>query len=201
MLGLAVITAETLGESLQRTVDFNRLFTNSLIAELIDEGETVCYQLVRRPGYAIHSPIAIEQNLMVVHRFLTWLAQTRLPLLDVNLDYPASRRDQEYLQMFFDVPQHFNQASNCLRFHKDGLNLPNRRQPTDLERFTQRAPADLFNPLKQTPSLYQQTRAWLELWSPMAKAAPASMSPLRTSACPNKPFGANSNRVARPIRS
>ena len=173
LMGYSVITADTIGESWHRAVRYLNLFENGFTSELQESGDYAEFRVRRRSKHAVKNSLIIEQQLMTLHRFHAWMANRRIPITRVSLDYPAPNHVDEYRFLFYSSPVTFNQPYNSITFDRSALNLPNTQSTTSLESFIKRAPLDLFIPLSNTPNLSSKIRVWLEEELKSSQRAPS----------------------------
>jgi len=159
----SAIHAETIDQAIQVFVEFYNLLELDFIHQLEYGQDYVKYQLSRRPSARIRNSYIIEYTLLVIHRTLCWMANTRIPLVKVDLDYPEPRYSDEYAYMFYGAPLAFNQASNALYFSRDRLTLQNVRNFSHLKAFLKQAPLTLLSQGIQADYLSSQLSRWLEI--------------------------------------
>ncbi|MGI9285512.1 MAG: AraC family transcriptional regulator ligand-binding domain-containing protein, partial [Pseudomonadales bacterium] len=84
----SAINADSVGQALVLLTEFGNIFDNGLSFSLRQHEDQTIYQLTRRPGSGIKNNYAIEHHLITIHRTLCWMANMRIPLPWVDLDYP-----------------------------------------------------------------------------------------------------------------
>jgi len=146
-MGLSAVHAQTIGRALQRSAEFYNLFENSLHYQLIVKGNQAEYVVTRRANQTIMNTLAIESALAVQHRFFGWLANERIVLNQVKLDYPAPEYASEYRYMFYGAPTLFDQDCNSLQFDKAYLDRPIVQNEAAVESYVRRGPMDIYLPL------------------------------------------------------
>ncbi len=158
----SVINAETLGEAMKIMSDFANIAAGSLIHELQQGGSQVSYTLTRRPRSHIRNSYALEYCMLSIHRTLSWLGNRRLPLLRVNLDYPAPEYRDEYRHVFYGAPVLFDQPQSALVFPASVAGVHNVRDMKQLKDFVKQAPLTLLSQTIKPDDLPGQLRAWVE---------------------------------------
>ena len=138
VLALSVVHTSTIGEALKRTIEFINLFENSLHYQLQASENQVELVLTRLPGQTVTNTYAIESVLTVHHRFLGWLANERIILNQVKLDYPAPEYKDEYRHMFYGAPILFNQHHISLQFDKSYMARPVVQNEASVECYVRR---------------------------------------------------------------
>lgn len=146
-MALSVVHAGTLGRALTRCVDFLNLFENSFHYQLNNHGATteVCVQ--RIPGHRILDNNAIDSLLAVIHRFMGWLANDRIILNQVKLDFAAPDYHSEYRYMFYGAPVLFRQTNSGLCFDSSYLDQPIVQTEASVESYVRRGTLDIYLPL------------------------------------------------------
>lgn len=104
---------------------------------------------------------------MIVHGVACWLAGRRIPILAVELRGPAPDYCDDY-QVMFSPNLRFERPRTRIIFAADCLDLPMRRTPQELQRFLNRAPANILVRYRDPDSLARQIRRWLHQQSPQA---------------------------------
>ena len=157
----AAIHAEDIGEAITLMMEFSNLFENSLQYSVVREKQLTICRLTRRPYSRIKNTYAIESILLTLHRTLCWFANARLPLLRVDLDYPAPAYQHEYRYLFYGSPVSFGQQYSALIFNDSDLRLKNVRDFGELKHFVNQSPITLLSQTVDPAQLSPQLRAWL----------------------------------------
>jgi AraC-like DNA-binding protein len=159
----SAIHAETIEQAIQVFVEFYNLMELDFVHKLHYGQDQVNYQICRRPDARICNSYIIEYTLLVIHRTLCWMANTRIPLLKVDLDYPKPDYSDEYAYVFYGAPLLFNQPSNALYFSKEILKLYIVRYFSNLLAFLKQAPLNLLSQGIQADYLSSHISRWLEI--------------------------------------
>ncbi|MGI9287276.1 MAG: AraC family transcriptional regulator ligand-binding domain-containing protein, partial [Pseudomonadales bacterium] len=158
----SAINADSIGQALGLLTEFGNIFDNGLSFSLRQHEDQTIYQLTRRPGSGIKNNYAIEHHLITIHRTLCWMANMRIPLPWVDLDYPAPHYQSEYRYLFYGSPVRFGQPNSALYFDQQIMNLPNVRSFEQLKTFLSKSPLTLLSQTTAPRELSTQVRIWLQ---------------------------------------
>ncbi len=147
MMALAAVHSKTLGQALQRCIDFFNLFANSCHYELVIKRRHAEVILTRIAGQRVLDDYAINCILAVLHRFTGWLGNDRIILNQVKLDFAAPEYLSEFQYMFYGAPTLFNQDQISINFDKHYLAHPVVQTEAGVESYTRRAPMDAYLPV------------------------------------------------------
>ena len=147
MMALTAVHTSTLGDALQRCVDFINLFENSFVYSIVQKRRQTELILERIPGHAVRDDHAISLLMSVLHRFLGWLANDRLMLNQVMLDYSPPEYKEEFQYIFYGAPVLYNQAVNSISFDRHYLDHPVVQTEASAHSYVRRAPMDIYLPL------------------------------------------------------
>jgi len=87
---------------------------------------------------------SLREFLMLLwHRFPSWLIGQKIPLTQIELDYPAPDHVAEY-RLMYPCPAQFNQPECAINFDSAWLQQPVVQTPASLHRYLQQAPRDWF---------------------------------------------------------
>ncbi len=158
----AMSQATNVREALHLASDFHNLLDNGLSCAVVDGPAGSAFVLTRRPRAIVRNHYALEQMLLSVHRTLCWLANARLPILRVDLDFPRPEYAAEYRYVFYGAPIHYQQSQCGFHLANSSLLLPNARTASDLKRLLERLPITLMTQTFEATDLPSQVRKWLE---------------------------------------
>ncbi len=102
---------------------------------------------------------------MIVHGVACWLAGRRIPILAVELRGPAPDYCDDY-RVMFSHNLRFERPRTRIIFAADCLDLPVRRTPQELQRFLNRAPANILVKYRDPDSLATRIRQHLRQQPP-----------------------------------
>lgn len=136
--------SQTLGQALKRYVQFYNLFGNSLHGTLETDAGRVDIRVTRDTNQPIRNNSIIEYSLLCMHRFISWLANERIVLMQIVLDYPPPSHSEELKQLFFNTPILFNQKFSGIQFDSRYLQHPIVQNQYSLREYQQHAPAGLY---------------------------------------------------------
>ncbi len=157
MMCQLVIHAKTLGQALELSEQFYRLFRDDwFIAIERDKHEARLVPLIPRELDPDH--FMTESMLMIWHGLASWLIDRRISLERVNFEYPRPEQAEEYDALFFAPLMQFNTSRTEITFAADYLDLPIRQDEASLEEFLKVAPAQLLVKFKNINSLTTRIR-------------------------------------------
>ena len=146
-MALSVVHCRTLGQALERILEFTNLFENSFHYSLTADRKQVVVTLHRIPEHQLSDNYAINSMLTVLHRFCGWLCNDRILLNQITLDFPSPDYLHEFKYMFYGAPVLFNQEQNAITFDRQYLDHPIVQTEASVENYVRRAPMDIFLPL------------------------------------------------------
>ena len=162
LLSQAVINCETVGQAYEKSIQYANLFENGFNHQLTLNDRLACHSMSRRSSGEVLNPYIIETTLMTYHRFHSWLAGERLPIVQVNLDYAPTDYMDEYRFLFFGSPVRFNQPANSLVYRADSLHWSVIQTSQTLKHYLSRSPYNLFETRESDQSLSVRARSLLE---------------------------------------
>jgi len=146
-MAYAMLHTETVHGALQRCVEFNRLFDNSLRYELRVDRSSVRLELHRVPGQEVLNSFAIEASLAFPHRLAGWLANERIILDQVEVDCGPPDYVAEYRGVFYGAPVLFGRTCSSIQFDRGYLDRPIVQTESSLDIYLGRVPLDTYMPL------------------------------------------------------
>ncbi len=158
LLGLLAVHTPTLGQALERIVQFTNLSENSLKYELRTSANQIEFIIARRASMRILNLLAIQFALTFTHRFIGWLTNERIILDQVRLDFAPPHYSWEFSHMFYGAPVLFRQNHNSIKFDKGYMERPIVQNEATLQSYVRRAPMDLFLPLDASGELTRKIR-------------------------------------------
>lgn len=133
----SVIHCTTLGHAMARYCRFYQMFEWGLQPRFEINGDEA--KFVIEHGNTDH-PIGeygFELIMFNLHRFSSWMVRRHLPLIAVNLEYPAPAHAQEYRHLFLGQAVFFNKPRTEIIFHRSLTELPLEQTEQSLHRFLQ----------------------------------------------------------------
>ncbi|BFM14428.1 AraC family transcriptional regulator [Maricurvus nonylphenolicus] len=134
MMGYACIHCPTLGQFLQRGLDFYHIVTDSLQLKLTVEDEIAHYALSHQGGASDPNNVMPISMLAIIHRLSSWIIGQNLKLHSVSFTHARPAHANEY-NLLFKAPIQFDQPENCLQFSTSYLEMPNTQTEQTLEEF------------------------------------------------------------------
>ena len=146
-MALSAVHAETIEQAFQRAITFNNLFENSRYLAMNTKVNQTEFSITRYADSSVLNNFATEFMLATHHRFIGWLANQRIILNQVKLDYPEPIHNSEYQFIFYGAPVLFDQKSISISFDSSYLKLNIVKTEAEVENYVRRAPMDLYLPV------------------------------------------------------
>ncbi|WP_255558454.1 AraC family transcriptional regulator [Zhongshania aquimaris] len=133
----SVIHCTTLGHVMARYCRFYQMFDWGLQLRFEINGDKA--KIVFERGNTDHpvSEYGFELVMFNFHRFCSWMVRRHLPLITVNLAYPAPAHAQEYRHLFLGQAVFFNKPRTEIIFHRSLTELAIEQNEQSLQRFLQ----------------------------------------------------------------
>lgn len=138
LLARASLSAPSLAVALKRWCRHHGLLTQAIELRLVTDGgrAEIALGLRRDPGPM--TELCVVSVLRNIHGLAAWLIDSRIPLLEARLPYPAPAHVAAYA-VLFDAPARFGAAEAAVAFDARYLGLPVRRDETAMTQLLQRA--------------------------------------------------------------
>lgn len=140
-LCLSLLDASRLDVAIHRMGRFLHLMLDEFRLETRREGMLCRVELVANPQGPAFSALARQLMLKFVHGLASWLIGQRIPLNEVEFDFPRSPHSGDYLYLF-PGPVRFNGLTTFMSFEARYLDMAIRQRKSDLKTFLLRAPED-----------------------------------------------------------
>ena len=140
----SVIHCATLGHVMARYCRFYQMFDWGLQLRFEINGDEA--KIVFERGNTNHpvSEYGFELVMFNFHRFCNWMVRRHLPLITVNLAYPAPAHAQEYRHLFLGQAVFFNKPRTEIIFHRSLTELAIEQNEQSLQAlFTASQPGDV----------------------------------------------------------
>lgn len=134
MMCYASIHCPTLGQVLQRGLDFYHIVSDSLKLEISTEDDITCYKLSVDSEENDPSHVMTISLLAIIHRLSSWLIGKNVNLHSVTFTHSRPEHANIY-NLLFKAPVQFDQLENCLRFSTSYMDMPNTQSEQNLEEF------------------------------------------------------------------
>ena len=144
VMGYGSISSDSIGESFYRVTEFYNILDDGFSSVFHNDGTTSVYCLNRLSAKSAKNTYIVEDLLMRVHRYHSWLAKRIIPITKVSLDYPAPTFAQEYRHLFYNAPIHFNQPSISIQFPSTVLQWQIKQTESTLVDYMQNYPTGFF---------------------------------------------------------
>lgn len=161
-LCLSAIHGRTVGEVLTLMEEFFTLLNGTLAVTTRHDNGTTKLILEIKPEAHIVNHFAFDNMFLVIHRTLCWMADCRIPLQCVELNYPAPQYAEEYRHLFFDAPVSFDQSENAITFDNTLLAIEVQRTKEDLPAFLRKTPLIFLTQTFTSEDHALRIRHWLE---------------------------------------
>ena len=161
MMCQLIIHAKTLGQALQRSSQFYKLFGDDWAVSL-ERDKHEARLIPQIPKRLDPDHFITESMLMIWHGLASWLIERRIPLERVHFNYSRPEHADEYDALFFAPVMQFDAPRTEITFAADYLDLPIRQDEKSLEEFLKAAPAQLLVKFKNSNSLTSRIRELLK---------------------------------------
>ncbi|MEH6584445.1 MAG: AraC family transcriptional regulator [Halioglobus sp.] len=161
MMCNASINSPTLGQFLQRCIEFNALVSDCVSLKLERDGEHAHYSVSAKPGSPDDDELIIMVLLGITHRLSNWaIGQTiALDAVDITRDRPNYAHEYNFL---FMSPIQFGQKLNRLRFAARYLDMPVIQKEQELEQFLSTPSIHLMTSHDSDRSLVSKIRTMIK---------------------------------------
>jgi AraC-like DNA-binding protein len=140
-LCLSLLDAPRLEVAMHRFGQFLHLILEEFRLESRRDGAVCRVELVPNPDGPALNVLGRELMLKLAHGVASWLVGQKIPLLEVECDFPRPPRASDYLYLF-PGPVQFGRERTSMSFDATYLDMTIRRHKADLKRFLARAPED-----------------------------------------------------------
>lgn len=160
MMGKLTVHEQTLGKALVQMQRFLGMVTRSFAVQLDTVGDRA------RLTFGLLNPeldkdhLFAELNLLMLHRYSSWLIAENIPLIEVEFSYPPPLQVKEYA-FLFPGKHRFNAAVNGFTFSRHYLDRGVVQNVGTLKSFMHRCPMELFSQPKTDFSLKSEVYALL----------------------------------------
>jgi len=151
---------KTLGEMLEKVVEFYNLITDEIHMQLDYTDTSVCLNIALRQPTLDSDHFLTEFLLVIWHRFPSWYIGEAIRLRETRFIHAAPEHRNE-LRIMFPGNVLFNQPGNGLLFDQQYLDKPLVRTNRELETFLANNPADIMTIPGEDNSLEAQIERML----------------------------------------
>lgn len=149
-------------DAMRHFVHAANLLDNGVIHQLEQRQQKLLYSLRLREGARMLNHYALESAVMTAHRFFCWLGNVRIPITQVELDYPAPPWASEYRFLFYGAPVRFNAAHTRITMQLDDPQTVVCKSVLELNDYIAAAPKDIFTPLSPSQTSHRARQAILQ---------------------------------------
>ncbi len=140
-LCLSLLDAPRLDVAMHRFGQFFHLILDDFTVKS-QRDESLCrIELIANEANRSQNALGQELMLKLVHGVASWLIGQKIPLVEVEFDFPRPSRETDYLYLF-PGPVHFACTQTCMSFDARYLDMAIRQHKSDLKKFLARAPED-----------------------------------------------------------
>lgn len=140
-LCLSLLDAPKLEIALHRFGQFFHLVLDDFRLQSQRKGALGYVQMVANPRGPAVSMLGRELMLKLVHGVASWLIAQKIPLAEVDFDFPRPPQANDHLYLF-PGPVRFGCETTRIGFDTAYLDMPIRQRKPDLKKFLSRAPED-----------------------------------------------------------
>lgn len=161
MMGKLTVHEPNLGKALLQMQRFLGLVTKSFVVNLeIRGGKAI---LTCDPAHPEMDPdhLFAEMNVMMLHRYSSWLIAENIPLIDVFFSYPPPPRQVKEYAYLFPGKHRFNASCMGFSFSSHFLACGVVQNTGTLKSFMRRCPVELFSHPKTDFSLTSEVHSLL----------------------------------------
>jgi len=134
---------DTVESLLKEICRFYNTAREDLILEVAEEGEQLVFSIALADDRFDIDHYLLEFMLVVMHRFICWLTDTRVRVDVADFAYPEPAHSQLYYLMF-SCEHRFKQPRNAFVFNRKYLTLPLVRHWPEVKEFLKHSPVDLM---------------------------------------------------------
>jgi AraC-like DNA-binding protein len=165
MLCHAVLSCNTLGQALDRSLRFYALILDDIWGTCVRDGKEARIVLHDRAGTTGPRIFAHELLLMLLYGVSCWLVGRRIPILRTEFGYAEPQHSEEYRLMYCANLQ-FDRPNTAIAFEADYLDLPVVQNERSLKEFLRTAPDSFLVKYKNGSSLAARVRRRLRQYLP-----------------------------------
>lgn len=160
MLCRASLTSPNPGVALKRWCRHHRLLTDDIVLSLNVAQSVATLSIEQHRELGEMQEFCLVTCLRYVLGYTCWAIDSRIPLLDARFPYPPPPHHEVY-SLIFPGPVHFNAEAASFSFDAQYLNLPLRRDESNLQQMLQRALPLTVLPYRRDRLLVQRVRQLL----------------------------------------
>jgi len=161
MMNYACIHCPTLGQYLNRSLQFYNSVVGNYEVLLTTEGDISCLKFLPQSELVDPSHFTPQTSMGLVHRIFCWLIGQNLNLHSVSLIHRRPEHAHDY-NMLFRAPIQFDQDFNALYFSASYLNAPNVQDESALEKLLELPSLQLMSLPDYQSSLADKIRVMIK---------------------------------------
>ena len=160
MMGKLTVHEPNLAKALAQMQRFFAMVTKSFVVNLEVKGSKAILTCDSTNPEQDPDHLFAEMNLMMLHRYCSWLIAENIPLMEVFFSYPQPQQVKEYVYLF--PGKHiFNASCMGFSFNSQFLEHDNVQNTGTLKTFMRRCPVELFSRPKTDFSLTSEVHSLL----------------------------------------
>jgi len=164
MLCRASLTAPNLGVALKRWCRHHRLLTDDIALSLRRNTSVATLGIQQNRPLGDFQELCLVTSLRYILGYACWAIDSRIPILEANFPYPPPEHHDTY-PLMFQGPIHFNATQASFSFDARYLELPLRRDESNIQQMLQRALLLTVLQYRRDRLLVQKVRQLLKTWT------------------------------------
>lgn len=160
MMGKLTIHEPSLEKAIRQIIRFFNIVSRSFSVNLDTKGNKALLTFDLLNPEMDEDHLFAEMNLMMLHRYSSWLIGENIPMIEVHFSYPPPVQVKEY-SFLFPGRHVFNAASMGFSFSKKYLEHENVQNTGTMKSFMSRCPVELFSQPKTDFSLTSEVHLLL----------------------------------------
>lgn len=162
MMMYSVINASNVGHALHILAEFSNMMQHGLHYTVIKTEQIWTLKITAETPKAIKNSYLIENLFSIFHRLLCWMANRRLNIQLVSVDYPEPCFSDEYRYVFYGAPVEYECGYYGIQLLASDCNFENTRNFDDVKTLLAHMPFTLLSQTIDEHNMSQQVRRYIE---------------------------------------